>query len=125
MSRDYTIRIPGKNFIYIKPEKVGDIWNSFPKSQCPIRYDRENKKVLLVSSNIADITNAIEIQCWEHSMTPKEVCDGWVAYIIPNHRCRKLYPEMAHGAEFEITGKPSFSDKRVKWQSELHAKKEE
>ena len=56
MSKNYAIKIPGKNFKYIKPTDIDGIWSNFPKSQCPIRYDRANKRVLLISNNIADIT---------------------------------------------------------------------
>ena len=120
MSKLYRWNIHGKNFKYIDPTEAKKIWNSVKKCSQSIRYDADNKRVILISKNIADITNAIERELWEHTRKPTQVGPGWKAYIIPCKKEMDKHPKLAHGAEFDIVGKPTTTASNLaEWQSEV------
>ena len=120
MSKKYRWNIPAKNFKQLDPKSAKKIWNDFKKCSSSIRYDKDNKRVLLISTNIADITNAIERGFWQHSRKPSQIGEGWKGYIVPCKEAMEQYPNLAHGAEFTITGPAEESDsKSIEWQSEV------
>jgi hypothetical protein len=120
MSKRYRWNIPGKNFKLITPQTAKEIWSSVKRCSSSIRYDAANKRVILVSTNIADITNAIERGIWEHSRKPSRIGNGWKGYIVPSKEAMTSMPDLAHGAEFDITGEPTASDSnKPEWQSEV------
>lgn len=124
MSKQYRWKVPGKNFRMIAPKDVEEIRSYFGKGQSAVKYDdMENPSlVLLLSKNIADITNAIELGIWEHSHRPSMLKPGMTAYILPTKHLAKKFPDFAHGAFFTVTGESVKSDdSKVRWQSEIES----
>jgi hypothetical protein len=121
MSKKYLYNIPGKNFKSIGEETLEELNKAVGKlGQAGIRYDEKNKRVLLFSNNMADITTAVEKQKWEHSRRPCKIEDGWKGYIIPTFKAKINYSGPPHGAEFDIVGKPEITiSVKPEWPSEF------
>lgn len=123
MSKQYRWKVPGVNFKLLEPKNVESVREYFPKGQSSVKYLYDKKgqpyMVLLISKNIADITNAIENGVWEHSMRPKQLRAGMTAYILPTKQLSKKLPHLAHGAWFRVAGQSVDSqDSNIRWQSE-------
>ena len=122
MSKQYRWKVPGINFKLLTPDKVESVREIFGKGQSSVKYndDTNPSMVLLLSKNIADITNAIENGVWEHSHKPKLLKAGMTAYILPTKELAKKFPHLAHGAWFRVAGEATDSkDSNIRWQSEV------
>jgi len=128
MSKKYKWNIPGERFRYISPDGVANVISKLGRNgqaHCGVTYVRDSfgkltKEVVLSSSNIADITHAVEQGTWDHRHRPLKISKGWTAYIIPNNECRKKHPDMAHGAMFYVTDVPNENvGNKPRWQSEI------
>jgi hypothetical protein len=122
MSKQYRWKVPGINFKLLTPDKVEEVRKNFGKGQSSVKYDNKERpaNVLLISKNIADITNAIELGVWEHSHKPKFLKAGMTAYILPTKELAKKFPHLAHGAWFRVSGEAVESgDSNIRWQSEV------
>jgi hypothetical protein len=124
MSKQYRWKVPGINFKLLAPDAVENVRNNFGKGQSSVKYMYDSKgkpyMVLLISKNIADITNAIENGVWEHSQRPKHLEAGMTAYILPTKALSQKFPHLAHGAWFRVAGQSVDSkDSGIRWQSEM------
>jgi hypothetical protein len=122
MSKRYKWKVPGVNFKLLTPDKVEHTRSHFGKGQSAVKYDNNESPslVLLLSKNIADITNAIELGVWEHSHRPTKLKPGMTAYILPTKELSKKFPHLAHGAWFRVAGEAVKSeDSNIRWQSEV------
>lgn len=123
MSKQYRWKVPGINFKVLSADGVEKVREHFPKGQSSVKYLYNSRgepyAVMLISKNIADITNAIELGVWEHSTKPN-IKAGMDGYIVPTKELCKKFPKLAHGAWFRVAGESVDSgDSGIRWQSEV------
>lgn len=122
MSRKYNWKINGTNYRIVDFNTMRDIRSTkfSAAGQSSIRYNHQEKKVLLISSNLADVTNALERQTWDHDKCPQAIDRGWKAYIFPTVSLMNKHKSIAYGIELDITAPAEKSNSnRIEWQSEL------